>query len=206
MQIGHLNVRGFVVTLQEMPEKERFIQAHFKERGIEAEAFNGFSAAVSGLKTIHSYELDDPGSGWNIGTKPVATWLSFYALWMTMNVLPDPYFLQLEWDAQFAPDWRERAERAVRDVPPDFDLLLLGSCCTGGVPKKLVKGEVWDVRYPACGHATIIAKKALPIMLSTQRKVYAPIDISLMLHTFHKLKVFCVLPRMVDQFDTDLAP
>lgn len=205
MEIAGYKIRPFVVVLQEMPEKERFIMEHFKQVGIDAETFNGISSAASGLRTIYPYEIDAPGSGWNIGAKPVATWLSFYMLWSAWNLLTDEYFFQLEWDCHFHDNWRTRAESALRDVPPDFDMLLLGSCCTNGCPQTHIKGEVWDVRYPQCGHATIIAKKALPVMLATQRKVYAPLDISLCIHTMPKLKVYTVLPRIADQFNTDLA-
>ena len=173
MKIGTHNIRPFVVTLQELPDKTTFILQHFKSVGLEVETFNGISATASGLKTVNPYEVDAPGSGWNIGPKPVATWLSFYMLYASMQFMPDEYFLQLEWDSKFPVDWRTRAEAALRDVPKDFDLLLIGSCCCKGNPQTHVAGEVWDVRYPQCGHATIIAKKALPIILSTQRKVRA---------------------------------
>lgn len=204
MEIEGYKIRPFVVVLQELPDKEQFIMQHFKEVGMEAEPFNGISAAVSGLRTIHPYEIDAPGSGWNIGSKPVATWLSFYMLWSAWNLLDDPYFLQLEWDCKLGPDWKDRTAAALRDVPPDFDMLLLGSCCCKGSPSTHVKGDVWDVRYPQCGHATIIAKKALPVMLSTQRRVYAPLDISLCFHTMPKLKVYTVLPRIAEQWNTEL--
>lgn len=204
MNIGSYKIRPFVVTLQEMPEKERFIMAHFKERGIEAEPFNGISAAVSGLKTTHPYEVDAPGSGWNIGPKPVATWLSFYMLWGALNLLPDQHFLTLEWDCCFPENWRQRTEAALRDVPPDFDVLFLGSCCAMDKPKTHVAGEVWDVRYPMCGHATVIAKKALPVLLRTQRRVYAPLDISVAAWSLPELKTFTVLPRIAGQFDTNI--
>lgn len=206
MKIGQHNIRAFVVTLQELPEKGAFIQAHFKSVGIEAECFNGISADVSGLETKWTYEVDNPGSGWKIGAKPVATWLSFYMLWAAMNLLPDEYFWQLEWDCQFPTDWRPRVEAALRDVPPDFDLLYIGSCCTQDRPKTHVAGNVYDVRWPQCGHSTIIAKKALPVLLRTQRKVYSPLDISLLFHTLPLLKVFCVLPRIVNQFSTIIPP
>lgn len=210
MIIGHLNVRAFVVVVPEIPEKTAQIQAHFKQVGVEAENFHGISANLSGLETTHVYERDNPGSGWRIGAKPVATWMSFYMLWSAMQYMPEDYFMTLEYDAKFHHDWRYRTEKALQDVPPDFDLLLLGSCnCNPrgqNPPKKRVKGEVWDVRWPVCGHATIVAKKALKVMLETQRKVYAPLDISLMLHTFDHLKVYTVLPRICSQFDTFLQP
>lgn len=202
MQLANYNIRPFVVVLQEMPEKEAFIQAHFKSVGIEAESFNGISADVSGLKTVHPYEVDAPGSGWNIGRKSVATWMSFYMLWSAMNLLPESHYLQLEWDCHFPDNWKGRVEQALRDVPPDFDLLFVGSCCTQGAEKTHIRGEVWEVKYPQCGHCLIIAKKALPVLLRTQRKVYAPLDISVKLHSCPLLKCYTIMPRVTDQFDT----
>lgn len=204
MKIGKFDIRPFVVTLQEMPEKEQFIQAHFKERGIEAEPFNGISAAASGLRTVFPYEVDAPGSGWNIGGKPVATWLSFYMLWSALQFMDSPYFWTLEWDCRFPEDWRPRVEQALADTPKDFDILMIGSCCAEAGQKTHVMGNVWDVRYPQCGHSTILAKKAIPVLLKTQRKVYAPLDISVAFHSMPHLKVYTVLPRICDQFEKDI--
>lgn len=206
MILNGLNIRAFCVTLQELPEKQEFIDAHFKERGFECEYFNGFSAKESGLRTVHNYELDNPGGGWNIGDKPVATWLSFYSLWSAMLYMDSDYFATVEWDCQLPVDWKVRTEQALRDVPKDFDLLLIGSCCCSDKPKTHIKGDVWHVKNPLCGHFTIVAKKALPILLKTQRKVYAPLDISLSLHSFQFLKVATVLPSIATQFGTELQP
>ncbi len=204
---GH-HIPTFVVTVQEVPEKTDFIQSHFKSMGLQAENFNGISANVSGLVTEHTYEVDNPGTNYRIGLKPTATWVSFYMLWSALNLLDYEYFFTLEWDSKLHADWRPRAERALRDVPKDFDMLFLGSCNTqsDGCKKthKHVAGEVYSLQWPMCGHGTIIAKKALPVILETQRKIYAPLDISLAFHTFPKLKVYTVLPRLIDQFDTFL--
>lgn len=201
LQLGTYNVRPFCVTVQEKPEKWEFIRKHFAEFGVVAESFGGISGSVSGLKTIHTYEADSPNSGWTVGPKAVATWLSFYMLWSAMNFMEDEYFWVLEWDCQFHSDWRERSEAALRNTPKDFDMLYLGSCCCSDLPKTHIAGEVFEVKYPQCGHSTIIAKKAIPTLLQTQRKVYAPLDISLKLHTLGHLKVFTVLPRIFDQFN-----
>lgn len=206
MRIAHYNIRPFVVVLQEMPEKEKFIRNHFESVGFQAESFNGIHGVTSGFRTVFPYEADAPGSGWNIGTKPVATWLSFYMLYSALNLLPDTHFWLTEWDCKFPADWRNRAEKALQDVPPDFDFLFMGSCCCKGRPATHIKGEVWDVRWPQCGHSTIVAKKAIPMVIRTQRKCYAPLDISMMLWTLPHLRVYTVLPRICDQFDTELSP
>lgn len=206
MKLASYNIRPFVVVLQEMPEREKFIMAHFKERGMEAEPFNGISAAVSGLKTTHNYEVDAPGSGWNMGTKPVATWLSFYMLWSALNLLPETHFATLEWDCQLPENWRARTEAALRDVPQDFDMLFIGSCCAEGGPKKSVAGEVYATQHVQCGHFTILAHKALPVLLRTLRKVWAPLDIQVMREALPLLKTYVVLPRIANQFETVLPP
>jgi hypothetical protein len=204
MKLGHLNVRPFVMVVPELPEKTAFIQAHLKSVGIEAEEFHCINALTAGLRTVHPYEYDAPGSGWNIGVKPVALLVSCQMFWCAAQYMPDSHFLFLEWDAKFHPDWRERTEQALRDVPPDFDFLFLGSCCCNDKPRTKIKGEVWEVKYPLCGHAVIIARRAMPTLLATQRKFYAPADISLAFHSFPLLKVYTVLPRVADQFDNNL--
>lgn len=204
IEIGKYKIRPFVMVVPELPEKTAFIQKHLREVGIEAEEFNCISAVHSGLKTIHPYEFDAPGSGWNVGPKSVALLVSFQMFWQAASFMGEDHFLFIEWDAKFHPDWRKRTEQALKDAPPDFDFLFLGSCCCKGKPTKHIKGDVYDVAYPMCNHAQIISKKAMPTLLRTQRKFYAPVDISLAFHAFPHLKVFAVLPRLVDQFDTNI--
>lgn len=202
MKIGVYNIRPFLITVPEAQDRTDFIMKHFKEVGFECEIFNGISSKLSGLVTTHLYELDNPGGGHKIGSKEVAGWLSFYMVWSAMNFMPDSQFWTLEFDCQFQPNWRARVEQALRDVPPDFDLLYVGSCCCKGKPMKHIKGEVYEMNQMQCGHSTIVAKKALPVMLATQRKVYAPLDISLAFHTLPLLKCYAILPRVCGQFST----
>lgn len=213
LKLGNITVRPFVMVVPEFPEKTAFIQKHLREVGIEAEEFPCICAydklvapaePVAGLTTLHTYEVDAPGSGYRIGPKSVALCVSFISFWTMCMFLPDDYFLFIEWDCKLAPDWKKRAEQALRDVPPDFDFLFLGSCCCKDKPKTHIKGEIYDVKYPMCNHFQIIAKKAMPTLVRTQRKIYAPADISLAFHAFPHLKVYTLLPRCADQFKTNI--
>lgn len=206
--LGGYKIRPVVLLVQERNDKTEFILHELALRGIHPDQFNGFSGDFSGLGTKFTYELDDPGGGWNIGAKPVATWLSMYSMLSALNMLSDDYFMVMEWDARFQTDWVIRTDKALRDVPKDFDMLYIGSCCAERAHRNHIAGDVWDVKWPMCNHATIIARKCIPDILRTQRKVYAPWDISLMLHTFKvvPMKIYTVLPRIVDQFDTNLQP
>ena len=178
---------------------------HFSERGVEAEFFRGINAPKLGIHTVNPYLLDGPPppgeAPFNVGPKVVGCWLSHRALWATLLLLPDDHVLVLEDDAIFPEGWRERFDRALSDVPPDFDVLYIGSCCAKDKNKTLVRGEVWDVRYPFCTHGYVVAKKALPTLIETQDAAgcYAPVDISMAIHSFPKLKVYTVLPRLLEQ-------
>jgi GR25 family glycosyltransferase involved in LPS biosynthesis len=198
--------RTFCITLPETPDRTEKARTHFDSVGLVVEFFNGIHAEKFGLKTIFPYEVDHPGSGFNIGFKPVGIWLSHFMLWSALSLQSESHFLVLEIDAKFPSDWRGRVEKALQDTPPDFDMLYIGSCCCEGRPQRRVKNDVWDVRYPLCTHAYIVAKKALYTILMTQRKCYAPIDIGLAFHTLPQLKVMTVLPRIIEQFDTIIPP
>ena len=206
MQLGPIKVRNFVMVVQELPEQTAFIQKHLRSVGIDAEEFPCLSAAVSGVETRHTYEVDNPGSGYRIGPKGTALNISFQMFWTAAMFMPEDYFHFIEFDALFHANWKQRAEQAVLDTPPDFDFLFLGSCCCKGRPMKHVKGEIYDVKFPNCNHSQIIAKKAMPTLLRTQRKIYAPADISLAFHAFPHLKIYTLLPRCVDQHDTFIPP
>lgn len=206
IRVDSYQIRAFVLTVMEFPEKTEFIQNHLRSVGIEAEEFPCLSAAESGLETSHKYEVDNPGSGYRIGPKPTALCVSFQMFWTAAMFMPESHFLFIEWDANFHADWRQRTEKALRDVPPDFDFLFLGSCCCKDRPTRHIAGEVFEVKYPMCNHAQIIARKAMPTLLRTQRKIYAPADISLAFHAFPHLRVYTLLPRCADQFGTIIPP
>lgn len=212
-------MRCFTITLPETPGRTAKAKKHFRARGVDSQFFNGINAVGFGLKTAFPYEMDDPEGGFNMGFKPTGIWLSHYMLWAALSILPDTpensHFMICEIDAQFVEDWNTRLEEAITDTPPDYDILYVGSCCCTRQPKKRIKNDIWEVRWPVCLQCYIVAKKALPVLIATQRKVYAPIDISLTLHSYGRepgfhgvnerpLKVYTVIPRIVDQSETPL--
>lgn len=196
----------FISLPHESPERTEAARQHFAEHGISAEMFAGINGEKMGVVTNHPYMLDrKPGDElFYAGTKPVGIFLSHYSLWTAMTLLPDEHIFILEDDAKFENGWKEKFEQAMQDVPADFDILFVGSCCCNHRPTRHIKGLVHEVKYPMCFHAYVVAKKAVPHLLATNRDCYAPIDISVTLHSFDKLKVYTLLPRIVSQFNTDI--
>lgn len=201
-----LQIPKLCITLPESPERAVSAAAHFTEAGVDGVRFvPGINGPVSGLGTAFPYEVDNPGSGFNIGQKYVGVWLSHYMLWQAVTLMNHPHVMILEDDAKFHPGWKDRVDKAIIAAPHDFDWLFVGSCCTVGHPTRHISGEVFEVKYPMCFQAYILSKKGAEYLVKTQRKVYAPIDISTIFHSFPAMKVYTMIPRAVSQFNTVIS-
>ena len=207
-------VRAHAVTHQIQPDETR---AHFKAHGVDAQFFHGINAPRLGIDTTLPYELN--GVPELLGPASVGCWLSHRALWAACMLMPpdtrflgpgpfregqDLFFI-LEDDAKLPDDWAYRVNLAIEDAG-DFDLLLVGSSGTTDKPKTHIAGTVYEVRWPFCTHAYIVRRRALPTLIAAfdEARCYAPVDITLMLHAYPKLRVLTVLPRIVDQHHIEL--
>lgn len=181
-------------------------RAHFAERGVLVQWYYGIHAQRIGVNAVVRSDVispNDPDQNHSIGMMPSGCWLSHRALWAALLLLPDDNFFVIEADAKFSADWRSRFDAALRDVPNDWDMLYVGSCCTSG-SKRYVRGEIYEEARPQCLHAYCVQKKALlPLCeMADDLGVRKPIDSMLCDHA--RLRIYTVLPRIVDQHDTIL--
>lgn len=198
--------RAFVITLKRTSERYAKEQEHLRSVGISAEPFYGLDAAIAGLQTDHTYEVDNPGTNYHMGPKLVALYLSHYMLWRVLQYLPEDVFWVLEDDAQWDAEWAKQYAEAMSVVPKDWDLVWLGSCCTGERVAKCIAKNLYDVRYPLCTHAYQVHKKALATMIDVHQKVWAPLDLALMFDSMPQLNVYTILPRLAAQWNTCIQP
>lgn len=188
-------------------EKHLERRKYFQDQGIENIKYvAGIHAQKWGLLGKHIYLRDGrPEEQFYIGDKKVGSYLSWYILFCMMDVMPDSHYWLIEDDCIFIEGWKEKLQQALQDVPDDFDFLFVGSCCTEGREQQHIKGDIWEVKYPQCGHCYIISKKCIPFLIETSRDPGEPIDVSLYYNSFPHLKVYTILPRLADQIDTNLA-
>ncbi len=195
-------MRTICLTLPETPERTERAKAHFKERGIEVEWYWGFHGGLCGLTNRHTLKHFMPGDDhpW-VDDKAVGIWMSMIGLLSACLLLPEEYFLLLEVDAEFPENWRERFELAMYQVPKGFDLLYIGNGSTlGGHREPIAPGStVYKVEKCTCTHAYVVAKKSIPTILLHLRHFWTAVDLALQNDCFHYLKVFAVLPRIVEQ-------
>lgn len=197
--------RTFCISLRRATERWERERKHLDSIGMKYERFLGIDADVSGLVTTHTFEHDNPGAGYIIGKKSVCLCLSHYMLWGALTLCEGDAFRILEDDSKWEPNWKERYGAAMRVMPEDWDMIFLGSCCAEDKPKAKVNGEVWEVKYPMCMHSYMVRKKALPKLLECMEKVDGPLDISLF-RVMDILRVYTILPRLSDQFNTLIPP
>ncbi len=212
MNLGPYDIKPILIYL---PDTDQWLgrwekgKKHFADVGIEGiHSMPGVHGQKWGLATTHIYLVDNkPEEKFNIGPGRVAGNLSQYMTWLLMDALPYTHYLSLEDDARFVPDWKPRLEQVLKDIPPDFDFLFVGSCCAQGGANH-VKGELFEYKgdYPQCGHALIVAKKCVPFLIASNRDSRNPADVSIKINSFPHLKVYGILPRLADQEDTYLTP
>jgi GR25 family glycosyltransferase involved in LPS biosynthesis len=189
----------------ELPHQHSAAVAHFAERGVDARFINAIHGETFGILAWRPYRHNRPNAGELTDISQVGLTLSHYMAWTVCQFYRDEIFLILEDDAEFPVNWQTRLQSAMRDLPEDWDILLIGSSHCSDKEQTHVKGEIFDVRYPFCTHAMLINKKALPVLLERCRDAAMKIDIALLKLAYPHLKVFTVLPRIVGQRGVDLA-
>lgn len=163
-----------------------------------------------GLLTRHTYDVDNPSEHYRVSSNHVGMNLSHYLAWGMCSQSPFEWNCIVEDDAGFVGD-PDSAASALGSVVAtasahEADIVLIGSCNSEDKPKTHIGGDVYDVRYPHCTHAYLLSRAAAIKLMMTQRKIFAPIDISLAMHSYPRMKVFTVLPRLVDQIGTEIRP
>lgn len=198
-------MRIFCIACPELPERRRVAEIHFKANNLDVDFVNGIHGETFGILCYHPYRLDRPHAGELIYISQVGLTLSHYMVWQMCEHMPGDHFLILEDDAKFCFGAMEQIERAMKDLPADWDIFLVGSCNTSDKPKRQINGQIYVVEYPFCTHAYIVRKTALPVLLRECRDCSAKIDILLTQKAYPKLNVFTLLPRAVVQRGTELS-
>lgn len=194
--------RTFVLGIPRLAAKREATMAHLTERGIEAERFDAIDCEINGLGTCHTYEYDNPGTNWNIGPKLVTHALAFRMLWSVCQHLDNDAFFFFEDDVRFDEDWKVHFDDAMQHIDPGWQVLYVGSCCTTNRNRRQIHNRLWEVQYALCTHAFAFRKSAIPIFLESCEKIYAPLDISMIIDVKVPLKRYAILPRIAHQLDT----
>lgn len=220
MNINNYQIKPLLLNLPDTEywvERRKLMDEHLSSIGItDVYHVAGIHGEKFGIIGTHPYELDNPNGGHMIGIKYTASFLSQYVMYSVANAMDYTHYLFLEDDTRFNHDWKDKLTKALEDVPYDFDFLFVGSCCAidkrpipvkaGSSVFRFARTKGFPPKYPLGGNCFIVAKKALPHIISTQRDAYAPADINLALHSFPEMDVYAILPRICEQVGNENLP
>lgn len=196
--------RTFILTVNRPIKRYDETVKHLDEQGIKWERFDGLDNRKCRLNSKDTFDLDRAGE--RLEAKHVAATLTHYLCWKVCSYLPDDSFWILEFDVRMADGWREQYEKAMSVMPDDWQVIFLGSCCCKGRDTKHIAENVYEVHWPLCGHAIQVRQSALPTLLDIHQKINMPLDIALYYNSLPKLRVYTVLPRIIEQHNTFLPP
>lgn len=211
MRVGDFKLQPICIYLTDTPEwaaKWEQAKEYFSSQFIEDITWvRGIHAEISGLKSSRPYLLDNPEENWFIPQKTVGVNVSVMMANAVMASHPEvEHWLLMEMDCRYQKNWQARLKQALKDVPPDFDFLIGGSCCAMDKPMQHIKGEIFEVKYPFCGHMTIISKRGVELTIEKQRDLTNPGDIEKTRMVFPSAKVYTILPTIALQLNTELVP
>jgi len=196
--------RTFVLTVNRPIKRFDDTARHLDEQGIKWEPFIGMDNKICRLQALDTFDFDRAGE--RLEAKHVAATLTHYLLFKVMQYQSDESFWALEFDVRMVEGWREQYEEAMSVLPDDWDIVYLGSCCCEGRETFPVSKNLYDVRYPLCGHAIQYRKKCLATLLDIHQKINMPLDIAMYHLSLPKLRCYTILPRIVDQDGSFLPP
>jgi GR25 family glycosyltransferase involved in LPS biosynthesis len=194
-----------IVITQRGSRRIEIATENLKKAGIKNfKFFNGLNGAKSGLKATIPYMEDNKEEPYYICQKHIGCTMSHIMLWSALEMTDsDDYWLVLEDDVVFRDGWREAVDLALKEVPENWDMIFVGSCCSVGRVEEKV-GENLYRCHPLCTHAYIVRRKALKPLLETTVEIYAHIDLLIYFKTRHLLNSYSILPRVADQFETEI--
>lgn len=194
--------RIWVLSVDRHIQRYDDTEIHLNQLGIPFEKFNGFDNQRCQLLPVQTFDFDRVGE--KIGPKHIAATLSHMAIWYVMLYQSDDHFIVFEYDVRVQPNFAEQYAEVMSNLPEDWQIVNFGACCCAGREQTLVKGNVYKVAQPLCGHAIMYRKSALPILIREHQKIHQPLDIAMITQSWPLLKSFVVLPRIVEQHGTPL--
>jgi GR25 family glycosyltransferase involved in LPS biosynthesis len=178
---------------------------HLKSHGVEPSIWWGFNNKTEwALETLHTYDVDNPGTGYRLSRSVIGCALGHWTLWKALDYLgQEDYYHIMEADVRLRLVWKSELESALKDLPEDWDLLYPGSCCAEAGASHY-KNNLF-ITEPLCNHWYVVRHKALKTLIEDNSKAEGPLDVQMRHVSFKKLKVFTILPRIADQHNNDLV-
>lgn len=186
-------------------EKLTATEEHLKENGINQWSYY-FGYPGQGLKLrIFDKEIyyADPNV---LRGKYLGQNITHYGLWASLKMMSERNPNETQWtviedDCRFKEGWTETFCEVLEELPDDWDMVFFGSCCTEIANLKKVTDRLYR-GAGLCLHWYMLRRRALDILLETNKFIRARLDVQMMKDSYPHLHTYTVLPTLASQHET----
>jgi len=153
-------------------KEENILQYEFNEK------YDKDEWDIDELKKIHPYAFGKTPSGRYLNDSEISLLLKHYDIIRELSSNNVEYVLVLEDDAILCDDFLDNLEKCFNELPKDWDLVWVGTCCDLHEPKIKNKLVYKTKRGSRCTHAYLISKSCANKILNNINKITEAIDYS----------------------------
>jgi GR25 family glycosyltransferase involved in LPS biosynthesis len=209
MKINFSQIPIFMVSKPGSDMEKRGLR-YVKQFAMDAVPIYGFRAHNCGISTDYYKSRERE----KVNAKTITAGLSHFNIWAAIKWMVESritqhrVFLILEDDVEFTrPDWQSVLNDNLRVLPADWHVVYIGSCCTDGIENHTHIGqELYKLTRGMCTHAYLVNYEGACKLLETNQKVWAPIDVQMLVDSMPRMNFYGVLPRLATQENTNLHP
>lgn len=191
------------------PAKLSALEDHLRQNDIRSWAYYwGFNG--HGLKIREYPDVEYYNEPYEMYGKQIGQNLTHWGLWSALKMMSEKYHGHDKWmiiedDLRFNDGWQEIYHDVMEDVPDNWDMVFFGNCCTNADESIKITDNLY-FGTSLCLHWYMIRKKALDILLETNRTIKARIDVQMHKDSYPHLHTYYVKPSLATQSDTHLEP
>ena len=209
MRVDFENTPTFIISKPESEKENRCIR-YMKSFGIDAVPIYGFRAHNCGISTDYYHNREKEKAK----VKTIVAGLSHFAAWSAIKWMVEAKitdhrtFLIVEDDVEFLDkNWKSLANDNLQFVPNDWHVVYLGSCCADPIEDHgYIAANLYRLVRGMCTHAYLVNYEGACKLLETNQKVWAPIDIQMLIDSMPRMNFYGILPRLATQENTNLYP
>lgn len=195
-------IPAFCLTLAETPHRRQAAEKELRRHGMEGVVFfDGVHGPSWGLKTTLSYDYDRPTDPpVYISPGAIGNIMSHWMLWRHILLSDIEQFIVFEDDVLPVNGFLTKLDEIHAELPDDWDLVYLGHVGSESHRVLLSHGErLARIEHPFGTHAMLIRRRALPVLIKSQARAWAPIDIQISVHALPQLNYYCCTPSLASQ-------
>lgn len=207
-----LNIESTPAFMVSKPggEKERRCFSYMAAFGIKVVPIYGFRSHNCGISTDYYKSRDME----KINAKTIVAGLSHFNIWASIKWMvesattPHRVFLVVEDDVEFTcNDWKQKLAENLAVLPDDWHVVYIGSCCTDDVSyHRHVGANLYKLGHGMCTHCYLVNYEGACKLLETNQKVWAPIDVQMVMDSIPRMNFYGILPRLATQENSNLHP